>query len=137
MPREMILLVLVSAAFGALGLLCLGFGIESAVRGAAFDTSVYVGVSVLCFYPSYLLGRAAVRARRELIANPLTPDEKRSRHKMFSGVLIYYTVLGIATVLFVPYPAEVKVIVAIASIVAAALVVAQEFEPPKKRSRNN
>jgi predicted exporter len=136
MPREMFLLVLVSAAFGALGLLCLGFGIESAVRGAAFDTSVYVGVSVLCFYPSHLLGRAAVRARRELIANPLTPDEKRTRHKMFSGVLVY-TVLGIATVLFVPYPAEVKVIFAIVSIVVAALAVAQEFEPPKKRSRNN
>ena len=136
MPREMILLVLVSAVFGALGLLCLGFGIESAVRGAAFDTSVYVGVSVLCFYPSYLLGRAAVRSRREVIAKPLTPDEAKSRHTMVNGVLIY-TVSGIAAVLFVPYPTEVKVIFAIVSVVAAALVVAQDFEPPKKRSRNN
>ena len=135
MSWEMFLLWLISAAIAALGLFLLGFAGELALRGAASDTGIYLGVSALCFYPAYLLGRSAVRIRREQAANPPTADEEKLRRKGIDAVLIY-SVVGILGVLFSPLPTEVKVISVIISLAVGALLIAMD-EPPKKRTKHS
>lgn len=127
---------LVCATFGALGLFLLGFAVASALGGALGSGMIYLAVSALCFYPAYLLGRAALRIRREQAASPLPPDAERSRRKRSDAIMLY-TILSILGVLILPNSTGVKVVVVVVGIVVAAVLVAFDDEPSKKSTKRS
>jgi hypothetical protein len=128
----MILLWIVAAVLGALGLMLAGFGVGSIVDGTAFDTAVYVGVSALFLYPAYLFGRAALRIQRNRRAIPATPTEEKIRRTRTTK-LVAMVALMVVGIVVAPVPGALKVVMTLITVLAVALNLAVADEPSRKR----
>jgi hypothetical protein len=114
-------LLLVQGTLGVLG-----------VAGAGVGAGVFeMVVAALPFYGAYLFGRVALRVRRQQNQRPATAVEKGKRRHKVRGLLAFM-VVNVVSVLGLPLPGVVKGVVLMTNLVAVPLVLARDFEPPKR-----
>ena len=124
--------------FGLFGLFLAACGV--AIAGSGIDVLVAgdpaglfgVGCGLPVFYGAYLFGRAAIRVRRDLRARSLTDDERHSRRRK-AGFFVVYAASLIASAAALPGAAVPRVVMAIVAILVLPLLLAREFEPPRRR----
>jgi len=83
-------------------------------------------------YGAYLFGRAAIRIRYQLHAEPLTPVQTKARRSNVEHVLGYIAIIVIAELLL-PVSTGVRVIAIIGALLLAPSLLVVDLEPPKRR----
>jgi hypothetical protein len=126
------LFMLVAAAFAACGLGLVGLGIVLAVEGTVAGGLIGAGCGVVIAYGAYLFGRAAIRIRYQLHAEPLTPVQTKARRSNVEHVLGYIAIIVIAELLL-PVSTGVRVIAIIGALLLAPSLLVVDLEPPKRR----
>lgn len=131
MGQVAVLFALVATGLAAFGLGLLGLGAVLVAQGSVAGGSIAAGCGALIAYGSYLFGRAAVRTRAAVRAQTLTATEVRIRRRNVWHVLGYALVV-IVSDLALPFPTAVRVIGVVTILLAVPLILAVDFEPPKK-----
>ena len=128
-------MVILFAIFGALLAGC-GVGLVALGIGMLFESNSAGVVGVICGLPacygSYLFWRAALRVRRDLHDRPPSLQQQRSRRRKV-GALLGYTAATIAGVFTLPMPGLIRVLTVVATLIVVPVILAAEFEPPKRR----
>jgi hypothetical protein len=125
--------VVLFAVFGALlGACGLGLAATGVVMLVEGNEAGVVGVcGLLICYGGYLFGRAAGRVRRDLHEHPLSEQQQRSR-KRSVGLFLGSTLTLIVGAATLPGPTIVHVVMVVTALLLLPLMLAREFEPPKK-----
>lgn len=125
-----VVFALFAVMLGVAGSGLVGLGAVMATRGEVGGGLVGLSMGVLVLYGGYLFTRVAWRTRRALLSD--SPVERSNIRKRALGSLLYLLVVAAGDAVM-PAPTPVRVIGAIGAVLLLPLVLAREFEPPKKR----
>jgi peptidoglycan/LPS O-acetylase OafA/YrhL len=122
--------LLFATMLGAAGGGLVGLSGVMAARGEAGAGALSLVIGLVALYGAYLFARAAWRTSRAF--RVATPDE-RSDWRKRACAIVGYAFLVAAGSVFTPVPAPVRVIGAVVALLVVPVVLAREFEPPKRK----
>jgi len=134
-------LVIIGAVLGGAGLALGVVGVIVAANGTSLAGGViFIACGALVVYGGYLFGRAGIRVRRSLRAEPLGPLEMKERRNRSRGILVYGAAVLVSCVVL-PLGGVIRGIGVFSTLAVVALLFAVEFEPRKtsktKASKRN
>ena len=127
-----VVIVLFATMLGAAGGGLVGLGVAMAARGEVGPGILAIVIGLVVSYGAYLFVRAAWRTRRALHAYPVTTDQRNDRRRRVWAIVGYGFAVAAGSV-FAPVPGPVRVLSVVAGLLAIPVLLAVEFEPPKRR----
>jgi hypothetical protein len=122
--------LLFATMLGAAGGGLVGLGGVMAARGEVGPGAFSLVIGVVVLYGAYLFARVAWRTSR---AFRLAKPDEQSDWRKRACAIVGYAFLVAAGSVFTPLPAPVRVMSAVGALLVLPVVLAREFEPPKRK----